>query len=303
MPQRMNELATQAANGTNYESDCDAIQAEIDQLTTEIDRVSETTKFNETYLLKGDTAGTTVEQQINAHDAGIDGKLVDNGSTASFTKVLADGDKIKIAGEEYTIGVNTGEILKAKDMNSSTDGYVDLAIAADFTDVATLVAGDSFAVDGENYTLTDTISLKDITTHFATGDLFQIGEHYYKIAAVLADGEQVRATKFSGVKEDGTKGSAVTKPSDAKTVYTALDALVKGNTITIGKDAGAKTYTIVDDGDEEDADAFKLHKDTILAMIHDSNTANYTGAANAVTVIGDIGAPAENDSTEKTRSL
>ena len=54
MLQRMNELAVKAANGTNSESDRTAIQSEIDQLVTEIDRVSETTKFNETYLLKGD---------------------------------------------------------------------------------------------------------------------------------------------------------------------------------------------------------------------------------------------------------
>ena len=46
MLQRMNELAVQAANGTNSETDRNAIQSEIDQLTTEIDRVSETTKFN-----------------------------------------------------------------------------------------------------------------------------------------------------------------------------------------------------------------------------------------------------------------
>ena len=54
MLQRMNELAVKSANGTQSESDRTAIQAEIDQLTTEIDRVAETTKFNETYLLKGD---------------------------------------------------------------------------------------------------------------------------------------------------------------------------------------------------------------------------------------------------------
>jgi flagellin len=58
MLQRMNELAVKAANGTNSSTDRDAIQDEIDQLTTEIDRVSETTKFNETYLLKGDENGT-----------------------------------------------------------------------------------------------------------------------------------------------------------------------------------------------------------------------------------------------------
>ncbi|NBH82563.1 flagellar hook protein [bacterium C-53] len=56
MLQRMNELAVKAANGTNSETDRSSIQAEIDQLTTEIDRVAETTKFNEAYLLKGDSA-------------------------------------------------------------------------------------------------------------------------------------------------------------------------------------------------------------------------------------------------------
>jgi len=50
----MNELAVKAANGTQSEDDRSYIQNEIDQLTTEIDRVAETTKFNETYLLKGD---------------------------------------------------------------------------------------------------------------------------------------------------------------------------------------------------------------------------------------------------------
>ena len=54
MLQRMNELAVKASNGTMSESDRTAVQNEVDQLVTEIDRVSETTKFNETYLLKGD---------------------------------------------------------------------------------------------------------------------------------------------------------------------------------------------------------------------------------------------------------
>jgi flagellin len=56
MLQRMNELAVKAANGTNSKSDRAAIQDEVDQLVTEIDRVSTTTKFNETYLLKGTNA-------------------------------------------------------------------------------------------------------------------------------------------------------------------------------------------------------------------------------------------------------
>jgi flagellin len=54
MLQRMNELAIQSSNGTNSETDRTAIQNEVNALTTEIDRVAETTKFNEAYLLKGD---------------------------------------------------------------------------------------------------------------------------------------------------------------------------------------------------------------------------------------------------------
>ncbi len=59
MLQRMNELAVKAANGTQSKDDRDYIQAEVDQLVVEIDRVATTTKFNETYLLKG-TNGTDV---------------------------------------------------------------------------------------------------------------------------------------------------------------------------------------------------------------------------------------------------
>ena len=59
MLQRMNELAVKASNGTMSADDRGYIQDEIDQLITEIDRVSETTKFNETYLLKGDADAPT----------------------------------------------------------------------------------------------------------------------------------------------------------------------------------------------------------------------------------------------------
>lgn len=47
MIQRMNVLAVQAANGTNSASDREAIQGEVSHLKKEIDRINETTKFNE----------------------------------------------------------------------------------------------------------------------------------------------------------------------------------------------------------------------------------------------------------------
>ena len=104
MLQRMNELAVQAANGTNSkDTDRKAIQDEIDQLNTEIDRVAETTKFNEIYLLKGDDG--TKQINLNAHDAGLKGSLTDKGDgTATFVMdELKAGDAVSIGGKNYTI--------------------------------------------------------------------------------------------------------------------------------------------------------------------------------------------------------
>ena len=104
MLQRMNELAVQASNGTNAESDRKAIQDEISQLTTEIDRVAETTKFNETYLLKGSKDGAKHDMKVGAHDAGLKGTLVDNGATATFTPAaMTEGGTVSVGGKEYTV--------------------------------------------------------------------------------------------------------------------------------------------------------------------------------------------------------
>ena len=110
MLQRMNELAVQAANGTNSESDREAIQNEITQLTTEIDRVAETTKFNETYLLKGN--GKTTTATVTAKDAGIEGTLLGVGTgTAEFTmEALKTGQTISIGAKGYTIGTDVDDV-------------------------------------------------------------------------------------------------------------------------------------------------------------------------------------------------
>ena len=59
--QRMNELATQAANDTNTTADRSAIQSEIDQLTSEIDRISSTTAFNTQNLIDGTFTGKSLQ--------------------------------------------------------------------------------------------------------------------------------------------------------------------------------------------------------------------------------------------------
>ena len=131
MLQRMNELAVQAANGTNSEDDRQAIQDEIDQLLTEVDRVAETTKFNESYLLKGDAKGATQTITLVAHDAGLKGTLDIDDATgaATFTaKALNEKDVVNIGGVEYTI-VADGKTNEAKNELAKADAYAKMTTA------------------------------------------------------------------------------------------------------------------------------------------------------------------------------
>ena len=114
MLQRMNELAVKAANGTNSEDDRNYIQDEVNQLIKEIDRVSTTTKFNETYLLKGDDAAKATVADTTVK-AGIAGSATANPTfTIDFTGIKAPTEgksdvTINIAGKSYSVTVEKGD--------------------------------------------------------------------------------------------------------------------------------------------------------------------------------------------------
>jgi len=165
MLQRMNELAVKASNGTNSENDRTYIQNEIDQLTTEIDRVAETTKFNETYLLKGDkdavkgysyTYGTETAaaatfatgKDVTATGANTNAQLKVATATANNAEeAAAQNDLLKAlqkSGARLTIaagvdgsktakvtknGVDTGVTLTVKDGTGKTNATGTVALS------------------------------------------------------------------------------------------------------------------------------------------------------------------------------
>ena len=237
MLQRMNELAVQAANGTNSkESDRQAIQDEIDQLTTEIDRVAETTKFNEIYLLKGDSNGGTKNVFMKGHDAGLKGTLTDSAKSATFVMDdLKAGDKVTIAGKEYSIG------------STVADAKASYAGAA---------AGEKVTIDGTEYTVVDANGTEDT------------GANKLKVTSIDAkvkDGSVVsyKTSKLTVMtdakKADGTNGtdgiddddSSVISKDVAETKITAELTAANNigtvdNAATVAKTAanGKTTYTI-----------------------------------------------------------
>ena len=108
MLQRMNELAVQSANGTNSQTDRKAIQDEIDQLTSEIDRVSETTKFNETYLLKGDPTKADTAYFMKSGYNVIANGLYAEGSDDKITTSDKLAEAIKAGKKIYKVGKGDG---------------------------------------------------------------------------------------------------------------------------------------------------------------------------------------------------
>ena len=137
MLQRMNELAVKAANGTNSADDRSYIQDEIDQLVTEIDRVAETTKFNETYLLKGDSnahlktnfqykESEVTKQDYYYVDKQGEVQVVAKGSAKSA--ISSDGvyftsDKTGLIGEKLADADTGAGLISAVDIVGRTDLY------------------------------------------------------------------------------------------------------------------------------------------------------------------------------------
>mgnify|MGYP000827159961 FL=1 len=97
--QRMNELATQAANDTNTSIDRTAISAEMDQLTSEINRIQSTTQFNTMNLLDG--SFTSKNLQVGA----LSGQTI----KISVTKMSASN--IGVSGLAVSSNVKAGEAM------------------------------------------------------------------------------------------------------------------------------------------------------------------------------------------------
>ncbi len=101
MLQRMRELSVQAANGTNTEQDRSAIQAEIDQLNEEIQRISDTTEFNTKILLNGN-----IDRKSYSNKSGV--KIIGMSDTVPVTgfkiNVIKDAEKAVVPATQSTTG-------------------------------------------------------------------------------------------------------------------------------------------------------------------------------------------------------
>ncbi|GAE26527.1 flagellin protein FlaA [Halalkalibacter wakoensis JCM 9140] len=130
--QRMRELATQASNDTNVDVDRNEIQKEINQLTSEINRISETTEFNTQNVLKGEAGNAstafTAKFQVGANkDQSMEISIQNMsaeflGLTGATGGDHAQGDSVEALLGDVNYGAVSGAVYASENGVSSTGG-------------------------------------------------------------------------------------------------------------------------------------------------------------------------------------
>lgn len=119
---RMRDLTVQAGNGTNSADDLEAIQAEIDELKSEVDRIADTTDFNGTKLLNGEADNVVLQIGANATEQ----------MTLSINSMSAEGlsiSELSVTGsnepEEIEDPDNPGDMIPNPDYDPDATSDID----------------------------------------------------------------------------------------------------------------------------------------------------------------------------------
>ena len=250
MLQRMNELAVKSSNGTNSEDDREYIQNEIDQLTTEIDRVSTTTKFNETYLLQGNAVGKVSAAATLQNVGGVtDLNLVAakgaelKAGTVVLGKVGATVSTQNKATAKLDEGSLSKDLLDA--LNGADDGTVTLSKAAN-ADVWSIKSGGGAAAGA--YTADDLKKMGlDVTAKTADAADIKIEKKF-----TATDAKELQ----TGLSVAGAAGVDAAKLKDIK-VGNTIKATVKTTTNATGQNES--TINNYENNYVPDALKFNLH--------------------------------------------
>ncbi|PFL00570.1 hypothetical protein COJ01_14315 [Priestia megaterium] len=132
--QRMRELSVQAGNDTTNDDDRGEIQKEINQLTDEVDRISNATEFNTKKLLNGDLGSArTAKAGVTEGQANL---ISSSNNITGATGVLTNN---KVGTHEITF--STGTAGEVKSTSTNLKGNETLS-SLGITDISGLAVGD-----------------------------------------------------------------------------------------------------------------------------------------------------------------
>ena len=259
--QRIRELAVQSSNATNSASDRSALNAEVTQLTSELDRIAKTTQFNGQNLLDGSFTSAQFQVGANANQtitaisanfstnkygnnrigsaiaatAGGTGDLVagtasagtrTSAAVASLTSTIAGDAAFAVNGSlgSATVGITAGDSAKtvAANINAKTGSTGVSATARTEIDATTFVANSSYSL------LVTSDNSSAVTVSFTTG------------AANNADG---LAAAINAFNDKSSQTGVTAKMNAAGNGITLTNAT--GNDIKIGnQSATASTLSV-----------------------------------------------------------
>jgi flagellin len=117
--QRIRELSVQAANDTNTSSDRESLQAEVDQLVAEVDRIAETTTFNNRNVLDGSFVGSVFHVGANARET-IAVSTADARSSELGRQARFDGTAVSMASLGEAEVIINGVSIRAAEATDDT---------------------------------------------------------------------------------------------------------------------------------------------------------------------------------------
>jgi flagellin len=170
--QRMRELSIQSANGTYSEGNRSTLNAEVKQLTEELNRISETTAFNGQKILDGSLGKTSLQVGSEANEIisfqiqSMDAKTLGMGSTSS--DVLGAATSLTgITFENNSVTINGQSIMGiGESWVQGTDNMQELVTASTYAELAATTAGDGVLAGGDEFAVTLT-NLDDTQTVIA----------------------------------------------------------------------------------------------------------------------------------------
>ena len=170
---RMRELSVQSASSTVNDQNRESIQAEYTQLTNEIDRIAQSTTYNDQVLLTGygnniDTASTTI---TSSNTTGVTDVKISGASTGTYTfaDTAADGD-ITLGNGTVTQTIRVATLLDGNDVATGTSAVANF----DRLGVQVTLAGSGAANATGSYTDGD-LNGTTIIVNSGTGGSFQVG--------------------------------------------------------------------------------------------------------------------------------
>jgi len=265
MLQRMNELAVQAANGTNSEDDRSYIQSEIDQLVSEINRVSETTKFNETYLLKGDTTGTTKAAHHNMGYTTTAGSI----STTAVTISTSAADSTVASMVTFTVG--SGQKFGAQASASDTITVAGKSYSlADYANVEQLAD----AIGSNSKVASALVTKSDWTDTFEAG-ITDNSASSISITGVGIDNEETASDSVG----TGVASFAVTGVASSVSGYVSQNL-----TVTIGTSA----YTVNLVGLTSNTTASDVADEIVKSLKNEGVDASNDGGNITINTVADV---------------